>query len=60
MELVVARRNLSISEELLAAKRHEAKQKRKEMEDQWKDLEEKEAMLKQTFIKFNKVRSLCI
>lgn len=60
MDLVVARRNLAASEELLALKRKEAIDKRKDMNRQWKELEEKEASLKQSFIKFNKVYYLFI
>lgn len=55
MELVLARRALAISENILEEKRKEAKEKRKEMDAQWKQLEEKEATLKQSFIKFNNV-----
>lgn len=55
MELVTSRRILAVSEKALEIRRGEAKVKRKEMDQQWKELEEKEAGLKQSFIKFDKV-----
>lgn len=54
MELALAKRELHTTEVNLKNKRAEAIIKRKEMDEQWKDLAEKEQLLKESFIKFNK------
>lgn len=54
-ELVTVRRELQDAERRLLEKKAEAKKKRQLMEAKWRDLERKEEMLKESFIKFNKV-----
>lgn len=54
MELCLAKRQLYKTEVDLKNKRIESISKRKEMDEQWKDLAEREELLKQSFIKFNK------
>lgn len=51
-----ARRDLMDAEEKLAEKREEEKQNRSVMDEKWKDLREKELLLKESFISFNKVQ----
>lgn len=55
-ELVEARRELQRSERRLVDKKSDAKKRREQMDRKWGDLEHKEEMLKDSFIKFNKVR----
>ncbi|XP_026314614.1 coiled-coil domain-containing protein 42 homolog [Hyposmocoma kahamanoa] len=49
-----ARRDLMDAEEKLAEKREEEKRNRLIMDEKWKDLREKELLLKESFISFNK------
>lgn len=55
VKLVEERRNLDEAEQKLAEKKKEAQKRRKDIDAQWQDLDEKEKLLKQNFIKFNKV-----
>lgn len=52
-----ARRDLMDSEDKLDEKRDEEKRNRSVMDEKWKDLREKELLLKESFISFNKVRN---
>lgn len=58
VKLVEERRHLDEAEQKLAEKKKEAEKRRKDIDDQWRDLAEKEALLKQNFIKFNKVSGM--
>lgn len=53
-ELVVKKRELHGANTRLANKRQDAVQRRREIDELWKDLEDREEMLKSNFIKFNK------
>ncbi|KAF2881444.1 hypothetical protein ILUMI_24730 [Ignelater luminosus] len=53
-ELVAKKRELYDVEQRLVDKRREANKKRKEMNAQWRDLEDRETILRENFIKFNK------
>lgn len=55
MKLVEAQRDLDDVESRLAAKREQALKRRQHLDDQWKELEDKEELLRENFIKFNKV-----
>lgn len=50
-----ARRDLMEADEKLALKRNEEKENRRMMDEKWKELREKEMLLKESFISFNKV-----
>ncbi|XP_015592671.1 coiled-coil domain-containing protein 42 like-2-like [Cephus cinctus] len=53
-ELIKARQELALAGTELSAKRKEQLEKRKVMDEQWNDLRQKEELLRQSFIKFNK------
>lgn len=52
-----ARRDLMEADEKLAHKREEERINRKAMDAKWRELREKEMLLKESFISFNKVAS---
>ncbi|CAG9559327.1 unnamed protein product [Danaus chrysippus] len=49
-----ARRDLMEADEKLALKRNEEKENRRMMDEKWKELRDKEMLLKESFISFNK------
>lgn len=58
MNKVLAVRELDIAEKRLAAKRIEAKQTTKELDQRWSELHEGQRALKKNFSKFNEVSFL--
>lgn len=53
-----ARRDLMLSDEVLAQRRSEERANRQMMDAKWADLRAKELLLKESFISFNKVTNL--